>query len=77
MPVKKDVAYYMGLFYAHEVTSNPSGGFVISVNELPGCLSQGDTVEDATARMREVMAGWFAICIEDGIPIPEPLLIDS
>jgi len=69
----KSVSYYMHLPYAYEVTPDSSGvGFVISIKELPGCLSQGDTIMEAMARMREVMEGWFFICIEDGLAIPEP-----
>ncbi|MGA0871081.1 MAG: type II toxin-antitoxin system HicB family antitoxin, partial [Planctomycetota bacterium] len=44
------------------------GGFAIKVNELPGCLSQGDTAEEALVRIREAMAGWLEVALEEGLP---------
>ena len=70
---RKTVAHYMRLPYTYEVTPDTSeGGFVVSVKELPGCLSQGTTVEEATRRVREAMELWISICLEDGREIPEP-----
>ena len=42
------------------------------VDELDGCMSHGDTPEEATAMIREAMEGWLAVCIEYGDPIPPP-----
>ena len=64
--------YYMRLPYSYEVIPDPSGAFVVSVRELPGCLSQGDTVEEAMVRVREAMEAWLAVCIEEGVSIPLP-----
>lgn len=69
----KDLAYYMGLRYTFSLMPDPeAGGFAIKVNELPGCLSQGDTAEEALVRIREAMAGWIEVALEQGIPVPEP-----
>ena len=40
--------------------------------ELPGCLSQGETVEEALAMIREAQRLWIEVALEDGIPIPQP-----
>ena len=37
------------------------GGYVVVCPSLPGCYSQGDTVEDALANIREAIE----LCIED------------
>jgi predicted RNase H-like HicB family nuclease len=34
----------------------PDGGYVVTVPKLPGCLSQGDTREEAMANIREAIA---------------------
>lgn len=69
----KDLAYYMGLRYTFSLIPDPeAGGFAIKVNELPGCLSQGDTADEALIRIREAMIGWLEVALEQGIPIPEP-----
>ncbi|MDP8943116.1 MAG: type II toxin-antitoxin system HicB family antitoxin [Actinomycetota bacterium] len=48
------------------------GGWVAQVEELPGCLSQGATPEEAVSGVREAMAGWISVALEDGVEIPEP-----
>jgi antitoxin HicB len=47
-------------------------GYVASVVELPGCLSQGETLEEAAANIKDAMVGWLSVALEDGIEIPEP-----
>jgi antitoxin HicB len=47
-------------------------GYVASVVELPGCLSQGETLEEAAANIKDAMAGWLTVALEDGVEIPEP-----
>lgn len=71
----KSVAHYMALPYTYEVIPDPSGAFVVLVKELPGCMTQGDTVEHAKRRLRELMELWFSVCLEDGVEIPEPVAL--
>jgi len=35
------------------------GGFVIECPALPGCVSQGDTVEEAIENIKEAIRGWL------------------
>lgn len=35
------------------LTPDPDGGYVAQMAELPGAISQGDTVEEALANVRE------------------------
>ncbi|MGI8608959.1 MAG: toxin-antitoxin system HicB family antitoxin [Candidatus Dormibacteria bacterium] len=49
-----------------------SVGWVAEVEELPGCLSQGATPEDAVSHLRDAMVGWLSIALEDGREIPLP-----
>lgn len=35
------------------------GGFWAEVPALPGCASQGDTMEELVANVREAIAGWL------------------
>ena len=35
------------------------GGFWGEVPSLPGCVSQGETVEELLANLREAIAGWL------------------
>ena len=42
----------------------------VYVPDLPGCVSVGDTVEEATQNIREAMAFHLRTMREDGDPIP-------
>ncbi len=47
-------------------------GWVAEVEELPGCLSQGDTPEEAVTRARDALLSWVSVALEDGMDIPKP-----
>jgi antitoxin HicB len=47
-------------------------GWIAEVDELPGCISQGETVESAVESVRDAMLGWISIALEEGRPIPPP-----
>jgi predicted RNase H-like HicB family nuclease len=42
------------------------GGYVVSVPALPGCISQGDTREEALANIREAISVYLDDCREAG-----------
>jgi predicted RNase H-like HicB family nuclease len=42
------------------------------VPDLPGCVSVGDTLEEAKAEIREAIEFHLDGMREDGLPIPEP-----
>ena len=47
------------------------GGYVVSVPELPGCVSEGDTFEHAWEMVLDAMQGWLQVASEAGDPIPD------
>jgi predicted RNase H-like HicB family nuclease len=46
------------------------GGYVVEFPQLPGCVSEGDTFEEAMANAREALAGWLAAAEASGWPVP-------
>jgi antitoxin HicB len=68
----KTIDYYMGLPYTIEMVPGLESGWVVSIRELSGCISQGDSPQNAVDMIREAMCGWLEIALEDGLPIPEP-----
>jgi predicted RNase H-like HicB family nuclease len=48
------------------------GGFVVSVPDLPGCWTQGETREEALANAREAITGYLETLEELDKPIPRP-----
>ncbi|HEX4087046.1 MAG TPA: type II toxin-antitoxin system HicB family antitoxin [Chthoniobacteraceae bacterium] len=41
------------------IHSAEEGGFWAEVPALPGCLSQGETIEEVRANIREAIEGWL------------------
>ena len=70
--MEKTVEYYLNLPYTRELIPEPEGGWFVRIKELPGCMSQGETPEEAMAMIAEAMDGWLEVAIEYGRPIPEP-----
>lgn len=40
------------------------GGFWAEVPALPGCVSQGETIEEVVVNIREAIAGWLDAEVE-------------
>lgn len=47
------------------------GGYTVTVPALPGCITQGETVEQGIERAREAIEGYIETLIMDGMTIPE------
>ena len=52
--------------------SEPDDAFVVDVPELPGCMADGGTYEEAVANARVVMGEWIETARSLGRAIPEP-----
>lgn len=67
---------YLSMPYRIELTPDRDEdgrlGWVAEVDELPGCISQGETPEEALEQVRDAMAGWISVALEDGREIPRP-----
>jgi len=48
------------------------GGFGVYVPDLPGCVSCGDTVEQAKQMIGEAIHGHLQLLREKGEPVPDP-----
>ena len=47
------------------------GGYTVTVPALPGCVTQGETLEQCIERTREAIAGYIESLQSDGLPVPE------
>jgi predicted RNase H-like HicB family nuclease len=69
----KSIDYYMNLPYRMELIPDPEeGGFVVNYPELPGCLSSGETIEEAIRMGEDAKHAWLDAALEDGVKIAEP-----
>lgn len=78
--MKKTLEYYMGLPYTIKLIRDPNPedpGWVARVVELPGCITQGDTLDELEEMIADAMRGWIAVAIEEGLPVPEPMPIQE
>lgn len=70
---KKNISYYMNLNYKVEVLEDKDeGGYVVSCPELPGCISQGESISDAMKKLKEAKELWFESMINRKREIFEP-----
>jgi antitoxin HicB len=58
--------------YTIEMLREDATTWFARVVELPGCITEGDSAEDAVAMIQDAMAGWIELALEDGRAIPEP-----
>jgi len=56
------------------IEHDETGGYVVSCPSLPGCHSQGETIDEALANIREAIELYIEVLEEDGLPIPEDTL---
>jgi antitoxin HicB len=46
------------------------GGYVVTCPALPGCLSEGETREEALRNIRDAIEGYLAALRRRGEPVP-------
>ena len=73
----KDLSYYLSLPYAILLipSTEDDGGWLGKIPDLPGCITFGDTKEEALEMIEDAKIAWLTHSIEEGYPIPEPQLI--
>lgn len=49
------------------------GGYVVSVPAVPGCVTQGDTFEEAKEMIKDALEGCLAVLKEEGQEIPQEI----
>jgi predicted RNase H-like HicB family nuclease len=50
------------------------GGFLATVPDLPGCMRDGETPEEAIAHVWDAIAAWIEAARDLGRPVPPPSL---
>ena len=48
------------------------GGYLVAIPDLPGCIADGGTVEEAIAEARDAWRAWMAAELEDKGTAPAP-----
>lgn len=64
-------------YYEYQIVVCPlaredGGGFAAYVPDLKGCMSDGETPEEAVHNVQDAIAAWIEAAEEMGRPVPEP-----
>lgn len=70
--MRKDLDFYLNLHYPVTIHADPDGGFVAEIEELSGCMTQGETLEEVFEAIEDARCGWIQVAYEDGQSIPLP-----
>jgi antitoxin HicB len=72
--MNKDLDYYLNLPYAILLvpSDEEDGGWLAKMPDLPGCVTFGDTKEEALMMIEDARQAWIIHRFEEGLPIPEP-----
>ena len=56
--------------YTVIIEQGHQSGYVVYCPALEGCVSQGETREEALKNIREAMEVYIEALLEDGLPVP-------
>jgi len=56
------------------LSEDDGGGFLAEVFELPGCIADGDTKEEALTNISDAIESWISTAKAEGRDIPDPKL---
>lgn len=59
-------------FTVRPLAAEEGGGYLVEFPDLPGCISDGETVDDAIANGMDAKQAWLIVAKEQDRPIPEP-----
>lgn len=62
----------MKLVYPACFCLEEDGGYSVEVPDLKGCITQGDTLEEALQMAEDAALGWLLTSVEDGDELPSP-----
>jgi predicted RNase H-like HicB family nuclease len=57
--------------------SQQDGAYLAVSNELPGCVADGQTLEEALANFRIIVQEWIDTAKEEGREIPKPMTVED
>jgi antitoxin HicB len=59
-------------FTVHPLAKEEGGGYLIEFPDLPGCISDGETPEDAIHNGQDALKGYLLTLKEFDMPAPRP-----
>jgi antitoxin HicB len=59
-------------FTVRPLSKEEGGGYLVEYPDIPGCMSDGETVEEAIANGKEALRDCVAVFQESGRKVPKP-----
>ena len=59
-------------FTVRPLSKEEGGGYLVEYPDIPGCMSDGETIEEAIANGREALRDCVAVFRESGRKVPKP-----
>lgn len=70
---RKPLEYYLSLKYPmHVIADDVTDSYVVMFPDLPGCMTQVDSLDELAEMAEEARILWIETEYEDGDPIPLP-----
>jgi predicted RNase H-like HicB family nuclease len=69
---RKELAFYLDLRYPVTIHMDPDGGYVAEIEELSGCMTQAETLDEAFGAIEDARQVWIKGTYEMGQDIPLP-----
>lgn len=60
------------LFNISILSLEEGGGYLIEFPDLPGCISDGETIDEAITNGKDALFCWIETAKQHGDPIPQP-----
>jgi predicted RNase H-like HicB family nuclease len=70
--VKFKLEDYLNVMYPITLYPDSEAGYVAEIKDLPGCLTQGETLEEVMTNIKEAKELWLETAMEAGDEIPLP-----
>ena len=59
-------------FTVRKLSAEDGGGWLVEFPDLPGCMADGATPEEAVAEASDALHSWIETAIAHGDPVPPP-----
>jgi len=67
---KPDARPAVSLLYTVIYEPQPDGGYTVTVPALPGCITEGETIDEARSMAEDAIRGYCESMLADGLKLP-------
>lgn len=77
MSLNKNLEYYLSLPWTKVLKKNSDGTYFAMIQELKGCMTEGDNEEDALKMIKDALKAWLECALDSDFTIPEPAIAEE